>query len=147
ISCMGDWYRNAQVCLVYLDDYPSPPGSQNQYSTRGWTLQEIVMSQRAVFYDREWQKSLDRLCRVPVDLLCSGGKLDVAASAILRMARKRTTFKPEDRAYSLMGIVGVRMAIDCGRGKEKAFSRLFESIIRTAADVSIFNWTGKNFGQ
>jgi hypothetical protein len=55
--------------------------------------------------------------------------------------------KPEDRAYSLMGILGVRMRADYGEGRARAISRLFEAIIRTTGDVSIFNWTGAYCGN
>lgn len=76
-------------------------------------------------------------------MLCCGGVPDVGASLILQLATERRTFKPEDRAYSLMGILGVRIRADYGEGQAKAMSRLFESVIRTTSDVSIFNWSGK----
>jgi len=171
ISSMGDWYQNSQVCLVYIDDFSGEDisdknvdmAAKNRYATRGWTLQEIVMCPRAVFYNKSWKKIADtkpndkdededhqrllqllaRVCHVPPNLLCAHGKPNVAASRILQLASKRRTFKPEDRAYSLMGMLGIRMRADYGEGQEKAVSRLFESVIHTTADVSVFNWTGK----
>ncbi|KAI5789452.1 heterokaryon incompatibility protein-domain-containing protein, partial [Pyronema domesticum] len=160
ISSMGDWYENAAICLIYLDDFlgdkitsRTPLDTcKTRWATRGWTLQEVVMSKHAVFYNKSWNIVADTrkrdaprdvlalVCHVPKDMLCCGGKPDVAASIVLKLAAQRKTFKPEDRAYSLMGILGVRMRADYGEGRARAISRLFEAIIRTTGDVSIFNW-------
>ncbi|OJT06665.1 hypothetical protein TRAPUB_2479, partial [Trametes pubescens] len=59
-------------------------------------------------------------------------------------ARRRTT-RPEDRAYSLMGIFGVNMATLYGEGAEKAFYRLQEEILRHCPpDQSLFAWGALN---
>jgi hypothetical protein len=165
ISSMGDWYQNSQACIVYIDDFQLQDNfdhtkvpkklSKNRWASRGWTLQEIVMSPRAIFFDRSWKEiartekqtpegreALAEICGVPSNLLCVGKKPDVAASVILKHAGKRRIDKHEDRVYSLMGMLGVRMRADYGEGQAKAFSRLFEYIIRTTGDISIFNWTG-----
>ncbi|CCX06681.1 Similar to hypothetical protein AKAW_00622 [Aspergillus kawachii IFO 4308]; acc. no. GAA82507 [Pyronema omphalodes CBS 100304] len=118
------------------------------------------MSPRAIFFDRNWKEiaptekqtpegreALAKICGVPSNLLCVGKKPDVAASVILKHAGKRRTYKHEDRVYSLMGMLGVRMRADYGEGQAKAFSRLFEYIIRTTGDISIFNWTGSYSGS
>ena len=54
-------------------------------------------------------------------------------------AADRTTTRVEDRAYSLMGLLGVNMPMLYGEGK-KAFHRLQLEIIRTSNDQSIFAW-------
>jgi len=66
LSCMGKWYQNASVCLVYLSDFsqeevPSKlhPKLRPRWSTRGWTLQEIVMSRRAIYYNKFWKEIAD----------------------------------------------------------------------------------------
>jgi len=66
LSCMGKWYQNAAVCLVYLGDFtqeevPSKlyPKRRPRWSTRGWTLQEIVMSRRAIYYNKLWKEIAD----------------------------------------------------------------------------------------
>jgi hypothetical protein len=46
-----------------------------------------------------------------------------------------------------MGMLGVRMRADYGEGRARAISRLFESILRTTGDVSIFNWAGQYCGS
>jgi hypothetical protein len=46
-----------------------------------------------------------------------------------------------------MGMLGVRLQADYGEGQTKAASRLFESIIRSTGDVSVFNWAGQYSGS
>ncbi|KAF4451690.1 putative vegetative incompatibility protein HET-E-1 [Fusarium austroafricanum] len=86
LSLMGDWYANAEFCLVHLDsdwraadavrdwkqfkgeEYVSEPGIPSfdaisgfkpEWANRAWTLQELVMSKMAYFYNSEW-KALSR---------------------------------------------------------------------------------------
>ena len=149
----------SQTCLVYIDDFKGESvedrtGSKPfRYATRGWTMQEIVMTKKAFFFNKNWtifgdtenkkvREGLAAMCQIPPELLCCGGKPDVGASAVLQLAARRRTFKPEDRAYSLMGMLGVRLRADYGEGQSKAVSRLFEAIIQNTSDVSIFNWSG-----
>ncbi|KAF8245116.1 hypothetical protein K440DRAFT_556328, partial [Wilcoxina mikolae CBS 423.85] len=157
ISSMGDWYSNAQVCLVYLDDVGAcetlDSQSPTRWGTRGWTLQEIVMCRRALFFRSDWKKIADSTMandlsqiscasNTPKRMVCSGGKPNVAASVIMNLAVRRQTTRPEDSAYCLMGMLGVRLAPDYGEGQDKAIARLIELIIRTTGDVSVFNWKG-----
>ena len=82
ISAMGEWYKNAQFCLVHLDtkrdvpaealtdwkslrrdDHPPPniasfsgiEDAQPEWSTRAWTLQELVMSKMTFYVNSSWQ--------------------------------------------------------------------------------------------
>ncbi|KAK5163215.1 uncharacterized protein LTR77_010801 [Saxophila tyrrhenica] len=55
-------------------------------------------------------------------------------------AGDRKTTRVEDRAYCLIGLFDVDMALLYGEG-EKAFQRLQEEIIATTIDHSIFCWT------
>lgn len=77
INSMFEWYRNARVCFVYLEDVTKdslaeagsdggdPPTSHFQPSimaqfhgsrwfTRGWTLQELIAPFSLIFFSREW---------------------------------------------------------------------------------------------
>jgi hypothetical protein len=116
------------------------------------------MSKKAFFFNKSWtifadteeekaRKGLAQMCQIPPDLLCCGGKPKVGASVILQLAAQRKTAKLEDRAYSLMGMLGVRLRVDYGEGQSKAISRLFEAVIHNTSDVSIFNWSGKYAGN
>ncbi|KAJ4012310.1 hypothetical protein NW752_007984 [Fusarium irregulare] len=81
LSLMGDWYANAEFCLVHLDtdcraadaihdwkqfkgdpvnNSPNIPsfkaieGTTPEWSKRAWTLQELVMSKMAYFTNSQW---------------------------------------------------------------------------------------------
>lgn len=158
IPSMGDWYQNAQICVVYLEDFTGNSldelsASKTRWATRGWTLQEIVMSRKAVFYNKAWRRIGDtenlyfrrylaNVCHVPENLLCRGGPPEVAASVVLCYASTRKTFKPEDRVYSVLGMLRVRITADYGEGFSRALERLFTAILQTTGDVTIFNWSG-----
>ncbi|GME34094.1 hypothetical protein GTA08_BOTSDO12894 [Neofusicoccum parvum] len=85
LSLMGDWYSNAEFCLVHLDtsrsdtewieewhrfksdtlpepnitDFDSIREACPEWSTRGWTLQELVLSKTTFYVNSAW-KPLDR---------------------------------------------------------------------------------------
>jgi len=58
----------------------------------------------------------------------------------LSWASRRRTTRPEDTAYSLLGIFGVNMPLLYGEGT-RAFLRLQEEIIKTSNDQSILAFT------
>lgn len=64
------------------------------------------------------------------------------ASVAQRMswASRRSTSKPEDIPYCLLGIFDLNMSLLYGEGSLKAFRRLQELIIRDSDDQSIFAW-------
>ncbi|UKZ69331.1 uncharacterized protein TrAtP1_010341 [Trichoderma atroviride] len=66
---------------------------------------------------------------------------------VMTLACKRRTTKSFDRAYSLMGILGVRFPTFPAEGYEKALCRLFDETVTTHNDVSVFNWAGYNKGS
>lgn len=116
------------------------------------------MSKRAKFFNHHWKlifdseterrsKRIEQVCHIPQSLLWHGKKPDVAASLILSLSTTRKTTRPEDRAYSLMGILGIRMPVDYGEGADKAIWRLLEQIIKNNGDVSVFNWSGPYHGN
>ncbi|GKU12097.1 unnamed protein product, partial [Fusarium langsethiae] len=86
LSLMGDWYANAEFCIVHLDtdwqvgaavkDWKEFKGegdgevlgiptfkeiadAKPEWSNRAWTLQELVMSKMVYFFNAEW-KALSR---------------------------------------------------------------------------------------
>ncbi|KAL6882304.1 hypothetical protein HDV57DRAFT_496107 [Trichoderma longibrachiatum] len=66
---------------------------------------------------------------------------------VMALACERRTTKPFDRAYSLMGILGVRFPTFSAEGYEKALCRLLDETITIHNDVSVFNWTGHDKGS
>lgn len=59
---------------------------------------------------------------------------------------QRSTTRPEDKAYSLLGIFDVNLPLLYGEGGHRAFVRLQEEIIKVSSDHSIFAWT-YNFAE
>jgi hypothetical protein len=124
INSMYKYYENSEVCIAYLDDVEYAPHGdlcfhQAKWFTRGWTLQELVAPEDVHFYSKEWQflgtkeSLLDHVTSasgVHEDVLRFSSNLrDICVSEKLSWAAKRTTKRPEDRAYSLMGLFGIYM--------------------------------------
>ncbi|KAK0622024.1 heterokaryon incompatibility protein-domain-containing protein, partial [Bombardia bombarda] len=65
INSMYNWYRNSEICLVYLPDVSSGAdlyGSfrQSRWFLRGWTLQELIAPRRVKFFSQDWVEIIDR---------------------------------------------------------------------------------------
>lgn len=154
INSMFTWYSRAKVCYVYLADVAAGPAWETEFRrsrwfTRAWTLQELIAPPDVQFYDQSW-KFLGHLCHL-VHLVSSITTMDVrllrhkrepATYSIgqrMSWAAKREATRPEDIAYSLLGIFDVNMTMLYGEGT-KAFERLQSEIIRVSTDHSIFAW-------
>lgn len=159
INSMYKWYESAAICYAYLSDVSqegdtSKPGSQfrnSRWFTRGWTLQELLASNKIVFYDNSWNligtmsrrfdevTPLEMLWLIPAighitgidENFLRGWRPLQHAGIAERMswASKRQTTQVEDLAYCLLGIFDVNMPMLYGEG-HKAFIRLQEEIIR-----------------
>ncbi|KIM59625.1 hypothetical protein SCLCIDRAFT_1217575 [Scleroderma citrinum Foug A] len=159
INSMYRWYENAQVCYAFLHDVlDSFPVARNderyangwpEWFSRGWTLQEMIAPSNVQFFNKKWQAigdkrtlgcTLEDITGVPWHILTDGLSGDRPCVAqFMSWAANRTTTRVEDRAYSLMGLLGVNMPMLYGEGKN-AFHRLQLEIIRTSNDQSIFAW-------
>ena len=154
INSMYKWYRQAKVCFVYLQDFPSKDVdvfTKSRWFTRGWTLQELVAPEQVIFFDRDWkvigdkkslQKDLSARTRITGMFLLQTSNISKASIAqrMSWFSGRRTTVE-EDAAYCLLGIYGVNMPLLYGEGRERAFRRLQEEIMRYSDDHSIFAWT------
>jgi hypothetical protein len=166
INSMFGWYRQSQVCYVYLSDFKLEPADysskqgqfdaelrQCRWFTRGWCLQELLAPRQLRFLNQKWQgvgtkSSLGRMISditgIPEPILLGPvwyiHELPVAAR-ISWIAKHQTT-RIEDMSYSLLGILNVNMPMLYGEG-QKAFLRLQEEIIKKYNDLSIFAWNGQ----
>ncbi|KAI6020558.1 heterokaryon incompatibility protein-domain-containing protein, partial [Pisolithus marmoratus] len=162
INAMYRWYQNAQVCYAYLNDvdesvFPterdrSKFGQSNgwpEWFMRGWTLQELIAPKQVEFFNKDWvpignkqhlAPVLTDITKIPREVLTNGlaGKR-LSVAQIMSWAAERKTERVEDRAYSLMGLFGVKMPMLYGEG-ENAFRRLQLEIIKETSDHSIFAW-------
>lgn len=122
---------------------------ESRWFRRGWTLQELIAPSKLRFYDRDWNLigDLKDLARTVSDitgihlsmLLHTKSPTDFSVAQRMCWAAGRETTRPEDRAYSLLGLLDMSIDIRYGEG-EKAFIRLQEAIIERNADQSIFAW-------
>lgn len=62
INSMYAWYKNSEICYVYMADVDSeqstPIESQlenSKWFTRGWTLQELLAPKTCQFFDKTWK--------------------------------------------------------------------------------------------
>ena len=157
INSMFRWYQNAAKCYVYLSDVSIPnlhsyaqssqlPNSlskafkKSKWFTRGWTLQELLASKSVEFFSVErhrfgdkssMAKEIQAITEIPIQAL-NGTNLSLfSVDERMSWADKRKTKRPEDAAYSLMGIFDVNIPILYGEGKKKAFTRLRKEIEET----------------
>ena len=122
---------------------------QSRWHRRGWTLQELVAPKLVLFVSSDWRilgtkfelaGLLEEITGIQACILrLEKDVADISIAGRMRWARSRETTRPEDEAYSLMGIFGISIPILYGEGR-KAFYRLQEEIMRTSADASLFLW-------
>ncbi|KAJ4325739.1 hypothetical protein N0V94_000499 [Neodidymelliopsis sp. IMI 364377] len=165
INSMYRWYRDAKVCIVYLEDIWPPktgPGelrtaseiAKNAFETsrwtkRGWTLQELVAPAVCRFHLRDWQllgekveflQELSETTGIPVYVLEERRAVgEVSVAERMSWAAHRLTTRVEDVAYCLLGLFDIQMPLLYGEGS-KAFVRLQEEILKTIDDYSLFAW-------
>ncbi|KAI8989010.1 hypothetical protein BD414DRAFT_384884, partial [Trametes punicea] len=156
-SEMWEWYACAGTCYAYLadvpaEDIPSQPNSsfrRSNWHEDVWTLQTLVAPWNVVFLARDWSVlgTKSELAAVVeevtgVDTAVLKGERcarDVSVARRMWWASKRRAALVEDRAYSLLGLFGVKMSIAYGEGL-LAFMRLQEEVFRVTSDQSIFAW-------
>ncbi|WYZ44647.1 hypothetical protein EsH8_VII_001083 [Colletotrichum jinshuiense] len=164
INSMYAWYRSAEICYVYLSDLsPVPQGLAGTYLymylrenlpkcrwfTRGWTLQELIASNKVEFYDKKWnligEKNdlitiIQDITRVDISILKDNSDLQsLPVARRMSWAAGRKTTRVEDIAYCLLGIFDINMPLLYGEGM-KAFQRLQEHIANETNDLSLFAW-------
>jgi hypothetical protein len=155
INSMFAWYRDARICFAYLGDFNGDDVEtfdKSRWWTRGWTLQELIAPVEVMFFAQDWtfmalrSSSTKRIAGITGigAIVLAGGRLDelhnFSVAEKFSWAAKRMTTCGEDRAYSLMGIFGVNMAMIYGEGEQAAFLRLQKEIFAVYPDHSIFAW-------
>lgn len=154
INSMFRWYKKSKMCYAYLEDIQDIHNSSDSFTrsrwfSRGWTLQELIAPSRVLFFDAHWRRIGSQVD--DADAIAGVTGID---SALLQHARSpnnysvaqrfswaagRQTTRPEDRAYSLLGLFDVFMPLLYGEG-DRAFVRLQHEILKTTTDLSILAW-------
>ncbi|KAI1306571.1 vegetative incompatibility protein HET-E-1 [Xylaria venustula] len=148
INSMFQWYRDASRCYVFLEDVlrddrvqvHEPPRStwklafrNSRWFTRGWTLQELIAPSSVEFFSSDSQrlgdkKSLEQeihdITNIPIHVLRGASLSACSVEERISWSHNRRTTRPEDKAYSLLGILGIHMLPICGEGEDEAFDRL-----------------------
>ncbi|KAJ8106717.1 hypothetical protein OPT61_g9357 [Boeremia exigua] len=153
INKMFEYYRDAEVCYVHLDDVTLP--LTLEWFKRGWTLRELIAPKDVKLFDKEWREIgtleilkdiLSGITRIAPQIPGSVTNLRSASVAHrLSWAAKRETTESEDIAYCLLGIFGVTMKLEYGEGAKKAFMRSQEKILTKSGDQSLFAWQPTDF--
>ncbi|KAI1325812.1 hypothetical protein F5Y16DRAFT_422491 [Xylariaceae sp. FL0255] len=165
INSMFRWYGSAAKCYVYLDDigYPATRDSdqsqhqqtrqqlrESRWFTRGWTLQELIAPKTVEFFSKEGaflgdKQSLEQpLCDItgiPARALRGGPLPGFTVAERMAWAERRETTRPEDRAYSLLGIFNVQMPLIYGEGEQNASRRLREEITKSQKGIQHEDFT------
>jgi hypothetical protein len=154
ISSMFRWYQRSSKCYVYLSDVStskttgvfwkkqvSCPWEQSfresRWFTRGWTLQELLAPSSVEFFSRDahrlgdnhsLEQQIHEITAVPKPALRGKHLYQFSINERMRWKESRDTTRPEDIAYSLLGIFGVDMSLEYGEGKQTALKRLREEI-------------------
>ncbi|KAI0971023.1 heterokaryon incompatibility protein-domain-containing protein [Xylaria arbuscula] len=140
INSMYAWYRSSSICYAYLSDLQD--SELDSFRQSRWF--------RLRFYSRDWTPIgtkkdmaplLAKITRVDAKYLLYAQDIR-SASIAQRMAAvaDRTTTRPEDIAYCLLGLFSVNMPLLYGEGA-MAFVRLQEEIMKVSDDHSLFYWT------
>jgi len=147
INSMFRYYSGAHICLAYLADVKHPDdlvGFENSvWHTRGWTLQELLASKHVTFLSSSWDiigykgprgESCSKPALEPVLAKITGIPEDTIADPenCQRFSVKekyewiagRSTTKPEDMVYCLLGLFDVSMPTIYGEGVANARKRL-----------------------
>ncbi|OTA93199.1 hypothetical protein M434DRAFT_40110, partial [Hypoxylon sp. CO27-5] len=163
INSMYQWYQDSALCYAYLSDtdkneFPYVPSMSDndepqvsKWFTRAWTLQELIAPSRIHFYGRKW-KNIGRcegtiagivsiVTKIPQPLIPGDVPLSkYSAAQKMSWAAYRRSTRPEDIAYSLLGLFDISMPLLYGEGARRAFIRLQEEILKETDDHSLLCW-------
>lgn len=158
INSMYEYYRDAVLCVAYLNDVTSTikeqsfegQFSKSEWFKRSWTLQELLAPAPTsfVFYNHGWLELADKqgiadlvsqITNIDAVVLRGANISGYSIAERMSWAANRVATRDEDLAYSLMGIFDINMPMLYGEGL-KAFQRLQEEILKKSDDETIFAW-------
>ncbi|KAH8201323.1 hypothetical protein TruAng_004491 [Truncatella angustata] len=160
INSMFRWYQNAQKCYVYLADVPygdyqthEPARStwkvafrKSRWFTRGWTLQELIAPRAVEFFSAQSQQlgnkssleqTIHEITQIPVHILRGDPVSQYGIEERIEWSKNRKTTRPEDKAYSLLGILDLSLPVIYGEGRNRAFERLRTEFSIRSAQVRV----------
>ncbi|KAG2113754.1 uncharacterized protein F5147DRAFT_834759 [Suillus discolor] len=165
VNSMFVWYHHSALTIVYLSDVPPSSKSgalaKSAWNTRGWTFQEFIASKVILFYQNDWtlyrnDRTLNHKDSIAImqeikDATGIDRPAVVAFRPSMHNAREklhwasiRVTTRQEDIAYSLFGVLGVRLPVDYGEKQDKALGRLLQEIVARSGDITGLDWVGES---
>ncbi|KAF2253361.1 HET-domain-containing protein [Trematosphaeria pertusa] len=145
INSMFRWYQNAAKCYVFLADVSTPTSEgdrdsqlrNSRWFTRGWTLQELIAPRCVEFFSQQrerlgdrksLEKQIHQVTGISVHALRGEPLPHFPTDERMSWAANRSTKRPEDKVYSLLGIFDIHMEAIYGEGEHHAFRRLFREL-------------------
>jgi len=128
IGSMFSWYRLLALTMVHLADVSDAGALINSvWFKRGWTLQELLAPRTMLFFTRDWSLywdgssnhkedstilgELERATGITLRYLTDFHLGVDSARSRLQWASTRCTTRPEDMAYSLLGVFGLHIPV------------------------------------
>lgn len=162
IHGMYEFYAYATVCYAYLAEVDRTLESWEasfmtaNWFNRGWTLQELLAPRDLIYVDRNWREIGSRAQKGAPGLGLgdvlrnrsiwaqrrgNSTNLPIPNNLVTQLswAAKRQTTVLEDQAYSICGLLQIRLHVDYEEGKN-AFLRLQKGLIAKYGDISILAW-------
>ncbi|KIM60581.1 hypothetical protein SCLCIDRAFT_26461 [Scleroderma citrinum Foug A] len=163
IGSMFSWYQQSALTLVHLADVSGMGRlASSVWFKRGWTLQELLAPRTMLFFTQDWLLYRDGSSSNHKEDSAILGELEQAtgitsrhladfdpgvrgdARSRLQWASTRCTTRPEDMAYSLLGVFSLYIPILYGEPAEHALGRLLAKVISMSGDTSILDWVGQS---
>ncbi|THU90968.1 HET-domain-containing protein [Dendrothele bispora CBS 962.96] len=146
IKSMFAYYQNSRVCYAYLFDILGPGNDlgSSQWFDRAWTLQELLAPPDVFFFTCSWlyigrrsqrSREIGNVTGIPHTVLRGDVRvqeIDVAERMSWSILREST--RPQDRAYCLLGILGVSIEPDYTENVLEAFNRLQDAFVKKYPD-------------
>jgi len=160
---MFQWYKRSVECWVHLADASlsddgvdtTAPLEKSRWFNRGWTLQELIAPNHVHFFSYEWtligildddafRDRVSKLTGISTSYLgVNNDNYPVNHASVshrMTWAANRETTVPEDLAYCLLGLFDVNMPLLYGEGRERAFIKLQEEILKQSEDQTLLAW-------
>jgi len=161
IGSMFSWYRLSALTMVHLADVSDTGGlTGSVWFKRGWILQELLAPRTVLFLTRDWSLYRDSSSNHKENIAIFS-ELEQAtgitsrhltdfhpgvddARSRLQWASMRCTTRPEDVAYSLLGVFSLHIPVLYGESAQNALGRLLAEVISKSGDTSILDWVGQS---
>jgi hypothetical protein len=158
INWMFRWYGMADRCYVFMSDVykadmdeQDDAGSEDwltafassRWFERGWTLQELLAPRVVEFFSTNRRplgnkifhsNLVESITGIPVQALLGAELRNFDVQERFNWIQGRQTKEPEDRVYSLFGILGVSFPPNYGEGEQSALRRLRTALLEAYSE-------------